>query len=432
MAKILPKKSKNPVNNQVKVFSGFDNNPDAAKLVRQKIENIYEDEPNAKQEMAEAASARPKSKHQLFMNELSQSGKSMAEVQTAWHDYYAKLSDTEKHEVWQEFYASQPNAISQSALSANELANKPSLLAEHKHQAAKPPIRANPNKRRSIKDKVTANGQIKAKHNLQSIAFGLGMGTFVLIIFMFGFFNQVIIAPFIRPSSVSADTPIIINSSGVAPTTTPEVIIPKINVQIPVDYSETSTSEAAIENDLQSGVVHYPTTALPGQDGNAAFFGHSSNNIFNPGKYKFAFVLLHTLVNGDTFYLTYNDKVYVYKVISKTIVSPSDVSVLNPIQGQVATATLITCDPPGTSINRLVVVGQQISPDPSGNSIASVSTSSQPPTNYLPGNGPSLWSRFIGSTVGKIISVIAVLAAAYYLLIKIDKQFKDRLASIKA
>ena len=187
----------------------------------------------------------------------------------------------------------------------------------------------------------------------------------VLIIFLFGFFNEVIIAPFIQPSRTAAATPLIVSSDSVAPTTTPEVIIPKINVEIPVNYSETSTNEADIENALENGVVHYPTTALPGQTGNAAFFGHSSNNIFNKGKYKFAFVLLHTLVPGDTFYLTYNGKVYVYKVISRTIVDPSNVGVLGPVPGQTATATLITCDPPGTSLHRLIVVGQQISPDPS-------------------------------------------------------------------
>ena len=129
----------------------------------------------------------------------------------------------------------------------------------------------------------------------------------------------------------------------------------------------------------------------PGEDGNAAFFGHSSNNIFNPGQYKFAFVLLHTLVKGDTFYLTYQHKVYVYQVINTQIVPPSDVSVLNDTEGHPATATLITCDPPGTSINRLVVTGIQISPDPATNTAATYNSLATP--TQLASNGPSLWSR---------------------------------------
>ncbi len=217
----------------------------------------------------------------------------------------------------------------------------------------------------------------------------------MLFIFLFTFFNEVFITPFIQPNSKASATPVIVDASTIQAGSTPEVIIPKINVEIPTDYSQTTTDESQIENALEKGVVHYPTTVLPGQQGNAAYFGHSSNNIFNPGKYKFAFVLLHELVPGDTFYLTNKGTVYAYKVISRTIVDPSDVGVLGPVPGQTATATLITCDPPGTSLKRLIVVGQQVSPDPSTNTAAATNpniTTGQTPQN-LPGNGPSLASR---------------------------------------
>jgi hypothetical protein len=69
------------------------------------------------------------------------------------------------------------------------------------------------------------------------------------------------------------------------------------------------------------------------------------------------------------------------------------VEVLDDIPGKTATASLITCDPPGTTLHRLVVIGEQISPDPSGNSAgggASVPTATK---DRLPGNGPTLWTR---------------------------------------
>jgi LPXTG-site transpeptidase (sortase) family protein len=245
-----------------------------------------------------------------------------------------------------------------------------------------------------------------------------------LLVFLFGFFNEVIIAPFIQPSRHAAATPLIVSSSSIAPTATPEVIIPKINVEIPTDFSQTTTDESQIENALENGVVHYPTTVKPGEQGNAAFFGHSSNNIFNKGKYKFAFVLLHTLQNGDTFYLTYNGKVYVYKVISRTIVDPSEVGVLGPVPGQTATATLITCDPPGTSLHRLVVVGQQISPDPASNVAATTPTTKQA-ASFLPGNGPTLFGRFLRSTIGKIISVVVILVAFIAVIRWINKPVRQ-------
>ncbi|HEX9153408.1 MAG TPA: sortase, partial [Candidatus Saccharimonadales bacterium] len=176
---------------------------------------------------------------------------------------------------------------------------------------------------------------------------------------------------------------------------TPEVIIPKINVQIPVIYDEPSVTEASVQRALERGVIHYASTVNPGEQGNAAVFGHSSNNIFNKGKYKFAFVLLHELVPGDIFYLTYNKTVYTYKVFDKKIVPPTEVSVLGGVADKPATATLITCDPPGTSTNRLVVWGEQISPDPAGAATPTITnTPSTATPTELPSEGPTLWSRF--------------------------------------
>jgi LPXTG-site transpeptidase (sortase) family protein len=399
----------------------------AVNLIRGKVGRMYSGEPDAVVEVAEAEQVQPRSKHQQFMYELSASGKDLATIQTQWHDYYQSLPAKEKHQVWHEFYASQSQLMSHDSKDSRQELQ----LAKNKQPVARQP-RAKPPKlrevrnaeevKRVIRHNVTAGGKLEAKHQLQSLLFGLGIGLLFIFIFMFGFFNEVFIAPLIQPSRAQADTPLIVSATSVAPTATPEVIIPKINVEIPVDYSETSTNEASIENDLEGGVVHYPTTVQPGQDGNTAFFGHSSNNIFNPGKYKFAFVLLHTLVNGDTFYLTYNDKIYVYKVISHTIVSPSDVGVLGPVSGQTATATLITCDPPGTSINRLVVVGQQISPDPAGNTqIATQAPLSTLPTQ-LPGNGQTLWGRFISTGLGKLVTVVGLIAIVGAILRTLNKR----------
>lgn len=387
----------------------------AADLIRKKLDAIYRGdsvEPSAKEEIAEVETIKPHSKHQEFMHKLAESGKDLAAIQTAWHHYYVTLPDSEKREVWEEFYASNavgskyhqqphPKPATEVVVGTMSLPTvspgqpKPKLLAVH---TAPVRSRAKP-KPKTIKRKivhhVTAGGKLKAKHHFQSLLFGLGMGFLVIFIFLFGFFNEIIITPFIQPSRQADATPLILSADSVAPTPNPEVIIPKINVEIPVNYTETSTDENVIENDLQSGVVHYPTTVLPGQNGNTAFFGHSSNNIFAKGKYKFAFVLLHTMVPGDTFYLTYQSKVYVYKVISKSIVKPTDVSVLGPVAGQTATATLITCDPPGTSLNRLILVGEQVSPDPATNGQSTpvpAPTTATPAT--LPGNGPTLWTRF--------------------------------------
>lgn len=392
----------------------------AADLIREKLARVYEEEPDAQQEAREAEQSLPHSKHQAFMHTLSTSGKSLADIHTAWHNYYLSLPDEEKHQVWQEFYAASGNLNQQRATPTQHLPYKSGLhpaivrhaqprstnlpelptpvapqgtFVSHPHSAAPAKQQTLGQIRDIIRHKVTAGGRLKAKHHIQSLLFGLSAGAIVLVLFLFSFFNEVIIAPFIQPARTAHATPIIVDPSTVTATSTPEIIIPKINLEIPADFSQTSTNEADIENALENGIVHYPSTVLPGQQGNAAFFGHSSNNIFNPGKYKFAFVLLHELVPGDIFYITYNSKVYIYKVSSTRIVEPTEVSVLNNIAGKLATATLITCDPPGTSLHRLVVVGDQISPDPITNSAGSNTTAPNPTSVQLPGNGPTLPER---------------------------------------
>lgn len=391
----------------------------AVELIRRKLDAIYGDEPDVQEELAQAAApAEPKrSKHQQFMHELSTSGKPLAQIQTEWHAYYANLPDAEKHDVWREFYANngrQPSAYTTYAHTQQAAAPEPAqpkkaardnppskaVVAEHARPLPEMPHTHRKKAVEHLKKKVvnrvltSASAQEKAKQHFRSLAFGLSTGLIVLLVFLFGFFNEVFIAPFIQPSRHVSATPIIVNSDSVAPSATPEVIIPKINVQIPVVYDEPSIAEAAVQRALERGVIHYATTVNPGQQGNAAIFGHSSNNIFNKGQYKFAFVLLHELVPGDIFYLTYDQKVYTYRVFDKKVVPPTEVSVLNSIPGKPATAALITCDPPGTSTNRLVVWGEQISPDPSGATVPVTppSTSETTPTE-LPSEGPTLWSR---------------------------------------
>lgn len=407
----------------------------AADLIRAKLRRIYNEEPDASEELNEAVAATPKqlSPHQEYMLELKNSGKSIAQIQTDWHNYYQSLSDNDKRQVWQEFYSQQASAAahplahwsiantssqapsstdSDVSTTSDENNENQAVVSERLlPEAAQKPIarrarRVAPKRaaatkklaeiRQSIKAKTAAREQferkqLRAKHNLQSLAFGLGVGVFVVLIFMFSFFNQRFIVPFISPGEASA-TPIILNPDAPAPTSQPEIIIPKINLEIPLVFSAQSTNENDIETALESGVVHYPTTVLPGQMGNSAFFGHSSNNIFSPGQYKFAFALLDKLSVGDTFYITYNKKVYVYKVYDRQIVDPSDVAVLDNVPGKAATATLITCDPPGTSLNRLVVWGEQISPNPDTNAETAAPAAQAKPKQIV-GNGPSLLSR---------------------------------------
>lgn len=165
----------------------------------------------------------------------------------------------------------------------------------------------------------------------------------------------------------------------------PVISIPKLNVNAPVVY-EPSIEEAKIQKSLQNGVVHYATTAKPGEPGNSVFVGHSSNDWWEPGNYKFVFVLLDKLAPGDTFSLNYGGRKYIYEVTDSKVVEPTDLSVLAPTVEPMA--TLITCTPPGTNWKRLIVRGKQISPVPQAQSQTASANDNQPPV-LLPGSAPS-------------------------------------------
>lgn len=357
----------------------------AAEVIRKKLDSIYANEPSARMEEAEVINIANPSKHQQYMQHLVSSGKPLEEVQTAWHAYYVALPDKEKHEVWDEFYK-------ESARAKAATAGPSPAVPAHTTAASQKP-RTVKQVKRQLLGKVENRQKLSRKHHLQSIIFGLSMGAVVVLFLLFGFFNERFIAPFVTPSRTVSDTPIIVDTAS-AVDSQPMVIIPKINVEIPVIYDVPDIQEHTIQDALEHGVVHYPTTPDPGQMGNAVIFGHSSNNILNKGAYKFAFVLLNRLQDGDIFYLTKDGKRYAYKVYKKEVVKPTDVAVLGT-QDKPATATLITCDPPGTSINRLIVVGEQISPDPATNG-ASTAAQNEGTPSVIPSNAPTLWQRITG------------------------------------
>lgn len=368
----------------------------AADLIRSKLNTLYTDEPKAQEELAEAEAVKHRSKHQQFMYDLSHSGKSLAEIQTFWHSYYIALPNNEKHEVWQEFYTVH-NQMRQQTQPAVQIADKPVGAKTPKHRAGRKLDNRTANKvKQELLERVQSHRKLSRKDHVHSMLFGLSMGIVTMLILLFGFFNERFIAPFITPSRSVSSTPIIIDPTNSAVSPESKIIIPKINVEIPIVSDVATIEESAVEKGLERGVLHYVTTPNPGEIGNGVIFGHSANNILNHGKYKFAFVLLKRLEPGDTFYIQKDGKRYGYRVFDKKIVPPTDVSVLYPNWAdKPATFTLITCDPPGTSLNRLVVSAEQVSPDPKVN-VASTAKHSALQPAQLPSNSQSLWQRVKG------------------------------------
>ncbi len=104
---------------------------------------------------------------------------------------------------------------------------------------------------------------------------------------------------------------------------------------------------------------HYTGTAIPGQVGNSFIYGHSVLPWFyNPKNYKTIFSTLEDLDTGDRIYIDINNERLTYIVENKETLYPGEVNPLaetKPAFLNESTITLMTCVPPGTKIQRLLV-----------------------------------------------------------------------------
>jgi len=308
----------------------------------------------------------------------------------AWSDYYENLSEKDKHRLWQEYHL-KTGDLSGVPLNHSEVpkSSTPVRPPEEAPVAPRPMVS-------DVRERIESKAVHHQKHSLMRSFFKnhvwpvISAALIVMFVWLV-FNNELVVAKvkqYISPGSSNL-TPVIIDPS-IEVSKEPRVIVPKINVDVPVVYDIDGYNETAIQNGLKDGVVHYGNTAAPGEIGNAVYVGHSSNNFFNSGKYKFAFVLLNRLEVGDTFILNYKGTRYVYRVTLRKIIEADNFTYIQPTDTPVA--TLITCDPPGTSWKRLVIRGEQITPDPA-KATKTTEKMIEPETQVIPGNAPSLWDR---------------------------------------
>lgn len=131
--------------------------------------------------------------------------------------------------------------------------------------------------------------------------------------------------------------------------------IPKLNIQVPIIWTKDPKD---FESDLTRGVVHYPGTALPGEQGTVYISGHSSDYPWKKHPYKQVFARINALSEGDDIFLDiygldgklYN---YRYRVSAENVYRPDDQAQFT--DNSAAKLNLSTCWPIGTTKDRYVV-----------------------------------------------------------------------------
>ena len=156
---------------------------------------------------------------------------------------------------------------------------------------------------------------------------------------------------YVSPGNIDPQNIVIDPNTVIAVGPEPRLIIPKINVDVPVLYDVGSDFDSQMAA-MSKGVAHFAipgASSHPGQIGNTVIAGHSSNDLLDSGDYKFIFAQLDKLVVGDTIYANYGSKRYTYTVTNKEVVKPNQVDKLTYATTK-PILTLITCTPVGLSL----------------------------------------------------------------------------------
>ncbi len=138
------------------------------------------------------------------------------------------------------------------------------------------------------------------------------------------------------------------------------IIIPKIGANAKILANVDSADENTYLPALQKGVAHALGTAFPGESGHIFLFAHSTDYFWNVGTYNAIFYLLHKLEIGDEVNLIYKGQRFLYRIIGKTVVNPSEVEYLTR-KTEKEFLTLQTCWPPGTTLKRLLIFATRVS-----------------------------------------------------------------------
>ena len=110
---------------------------------------------------------------------------------------------------------------------------------------------------------------------------------------------------------------------------------------------EEAVREGSTSSVLSSALGHMEGTALPGEEGNCCIAGHRN---YTFGKY---FNRLNEMEIGDLIEIETYDANYVYEINDIFVVEPTEVSVLDDLEGE--NLTLITCTPLFIGSHRLII-----------------------------------------------------------------------------
>lgn len=130
--------------------------------------------------------------------------------------------------------------------------------------------------------------------------------------------------------------------------------IPKIEISAPLVFVE---NENEVSKALDRGVVHFPSSALPGEAGQTIILGHSAPPGWPKIKYQWVFSRLNELTEGDEIFVYFEHRKYVYYVTGKLFLDRGE-ELFYPLTNSENILVLISCWPPGKDLRRIAVLAK--------------------------------------------------------------------------
>ncbi|HHX58601.1 MAG TPA: sortase [Candidatus Moranbacteria bacterium] len=135
------------------------------------------------------------------------------------------------------------------------------------------------------------------------------------------------------------------------------LIIPKLKLNVKVFPDVDPQNEGQYLSLLKEGVAHAKNSGRPESDKQIFIFAHSSENFYVNNQYNSIFYLLGKLETGDKVHLIHENSDYQYQVREKRIVKEIEVDYLSQ---EGSDLVLMTCWPPGTALERLLVIAEPL------------------------------------------------------------------------
>ncbi len=372
----------------------------AADILRDDINRIFDGDTAPHKEAEDAARAE-QTAHQAKKRQSSENTQDEtqvhAQVANQWKHY---------HSSWQSYYQQYYERYYLNHL--NRVGKQPTIPHQPAIQDKKEPIgsASEPEEGSAVSDlreqllntvKKQAMTARKSRHFAPVItAFSFA---FIFLFLQYNSFLFATVQAYVSPGSIDSQNVIIDPSQSTKVGPEPKLVIPKINVEAPMVYGANPADNNEVENKLRDGVVHYPianAASVPGQNGATVILGHSSNDVFDTGKYKFVFVQLSKMETGDTFSINYEGTRYTYSVTKKEVIEPTEINKVTADPNK-PSVILITCEPPGTALKRLLLFADQVSPDPAKSTDAPAKPGNSNNTQSITGNSPTLVERLFGA-----------------------------------